>query len=312
MSDFFNNGWSIFIAVATVVSIAACLLLLIVASKRKVMANDNTTGHVWDDDLRELNNPLPRWWMVLFVLTIVFSAGYLTFYPGLGSFQGKSGWSQIGQYNSEVDKARAQLEPIYAQFENMRVEQLAAHPQAMGIGERLFVNNCAQCHGSDARGSKGFPNLTDTDWLYGGSHEQIIEAIGNGRHGVMPPMAAAVGSADDVRNVAHYVLSLSGSPHNSIAAQLGKSKFAACAACHGMDGKGNQALGAPNLTDKVWLHGWGEQAIVSIVTAGKENQMPAHADKLTAPQIRVLAAYVWGFSNQQRIAGTAATDTAAK
>nr|WP_297350872.1 cytochrome-c oxidase, cbb3-type subunit III [uncultured Caldimonas sp.] len=311
MSDFFNNGWSIFIAVATVVSIVACLLLLIVASKRKVMANDNTTGHVWDDDLRELNNPLPRWWMVLFVLTIVFAAGYLTFYPGLGSFQGKWGWSQVGQYNSEVEKARAQLEPIYAQFEGMSVEQLGAHPQAMGIGERLFVNNCAQCHGSDARGSKGFPNLTDPDWLYGGGHEQIMETIAKGRHGVMPPMAAAVGSSDDVRNVAHYVLSLSGSPHNSIAAQLGKSKFGACAACHGADGKGNQALGAPNLTDKVWLHGWGEQAIVAMITGGKDNQMPAHGDKLTAPQIRVLAAYVWGFSNQQRIAGAAA-DVAAK
>lgn len=312
MSDFFNNGWSIFIAIATVISILACLLLLIVASKRRVMSDDNTTGHVWDEDLRELNNPLPRWWMVLFVLTIVFAAAYLAVYPGLGSYQGRWGWSQLGQYQSEVDKARAQLEPIYAQFEGRSVEQLAAHPQAMGIGERLFVNNCAQCHGSDARGSKGFPSLTDTDWLYGGGHDQIIETIGNGRHGVMPPMGAAVGSGDDVRNVAHYVLSLSGSPHNSIAAQLGKSRFGACAACHGADGKGNQALGAPNLTDKVWLHGWGEQAIVNIVNNGRDNQMPAHADKLTAPQIRVLAAYVWGLSNNQRLAGAVVTDAAAK
>ena len=312
MSDFFNNGWSIFIAIATVISILACLLLLIVASRRRVMSDDNTTGHVWDEDLRELNNPLPRWWMVLFVLTIVFAAAYLAVYPGLGSYQGRWGWSQLGQYESEVDKARAQLEPIYAQFEGRSVEQLAAHPQAMGIGERLFVNNCAQCHGSDARGSKGFPNLTDTDWLYGGGHDQIIETIANGRHGVMPPMGAAVGSGDDVRNVAHYVLSLSGSPHNSIAAQLGKSRFGACAACHGADGKGNQALGAPNLTDKVWLHGWGEQAIVNIVNNGRDNQMPAHADKLTAPQIRVLAAYVWGLSNNQRLAGAVVTDVAAK
>ena len=312
MSDFFNNGWSLYIAIVTVLSIAACLLLLILASKRKVMADDNTTGHVWDDDLRELNNPLPRWWMVLFVLTIVFAAGYLIVYPGLGSYQGKFGWSQLGQYEAEVEKARAQLEPIYAQFEGQSVEQLAGNPQVMGIGERLFVNNCAQCHGSDARGSKGFPNLTDTDWLYGGDHEKIMESIANGRHGVMPPMAAAVGTSEDVRNVAHYVLSLSGSPHNSIAAQLGKSKFSACAACHGMDGKGNQALGAPNLTDKVWLHGWGEQAIVNIVNNGKDNQMPAHADKLTAPQIRVLAAYVWGFSNNPRPSGAATADPAAK
>lgn len=297
MSDFFSNGWSVFIAVVTVVSIAACLLLLIVASKHKVMAGDNTTGHVWDGDLRELNNPLPRWWMGLFVLTIVFAAAYLVFYPGLGSYQGKLGWSQATQYQAEMEKARAQIEPLYARFEGMSAEQLVQDPQAMGIGERIFVNNCAQCHGSDARGSKGFPNLTDTDWLYGGSHETIMESIAKGRHGVMPPMAAAVGSAQDVRNVAHYVLSLSGSPHNAIAAQLGKAKFGACAACHGADGKGNQALGAPNLTDKVWLHGWGEQAIINIITNGKDNQMPAHGDKLTPAQIRVLAAYVWGFSS---------------
>ncbi|WP_395137514.1 cytochrome-c oxidase, cbb3-type subunit III [Schlegelella aquatica] len=297
MSDFFSNGWSVFIAVVTVVSIAACLLLLIVASKHKVVAGDNTTGHVWDGDLRELNNPLPRWWMGLFVLTIVFAAAYLVFYPGLGSYQGKLGWSQATQYQAEMEKARAQIEPLYARFEGMNAEQLVQDPQAMGIGERLFVNNCAQCHGSDARGSKGFPNLTDTDWLYGGDHETIMESIAKGRHGVMPPMAAAVGGAQDVRNVAHYVLSLSGSPHNAIAAQLGKAKFGACAACHGADGKGNQALGAPNLTDKVWLHGWGEQAIINIITNGKDNQMPAHADKLTPAQIRVLAAYVWGLSN---------------
>ena len=145
----------------------------------------------------------------------------------------------------------------------MAAEALAKDPQAMAIGERLFVNNCAQCHGSDARGSKGFPNLTDSDWLYGGTPDKIKETITGGRQGNMPPMAAAVGTAEDVKNVAHYVLSLSGSPHNSVAAQLGKAKFAACAACHGADGKGNQALGAPNLTDKVWLHGWGEQAIVN-------------------------------------------------
>jgi cytochrome c oxidase cbb3-type subunit 3 len=310
MSDFFHNGWSIFIAVATIGGIVGCLVLLLLASKRKVLADDNTTGHVWDEDLRELNNPLPRWWMGLFVLTIVFAGVYLAFYPGLGSYQGKLGWSQISQYEAEVEKAREQIEPIYAQFEAMDVEQLAANAQAMGIGERLFVNNCAQCHGSDARGSKGFPNLTDNDWLYGGSHEAIIETITNGRHGVMPPMAAAVGTSEDVRNVAHYVLSLSGSPHDSIAAQLGKAKFGVCAACHGADGKGNQALGAPNLTDKVWLHGWGEQAIISAITNGRDNQMPAHGDKLTAPQIRVLAAYVWGLSNRARGMESAQADAA--
>jgi len=161
----------------------------------------------------------------------------------------------------------------------------------------LFMNNCSQCHGSDAHGSKGFPNLTDGDWLHGGAPANIKETLAKGRVGQMPPMAAAVGSSDDVKNVANYVLSLSGSPHDSVRANLGKSKFAACAACHGPDGKGNPALGAPNLTDDIWLHGYGENAIIAMVNNGKINQMPAQADKLTEAQIHVLAAYVWGFSN---------------
>jgi cytochrome c oxidase cbb3-type subunit III len=296
MSDFFNVGWSIYVAALTLAGILACLLLLWVAARRKVMANDNTTGHVWDEDLRELNNPLPRWWMGLFVLTVVFSLGYLAFYPGLGSFAGTLGWTQIEQYDAEVRRLQQQVAPLYARFASMSAPQLATDAQAMRVGERLFINNCAQCHGSDARGSKGFPDLTDADWLYGGSHEKVIETITQGRRGVMPPMAAAVGSAQDVRNVAQYVLSLSGSPHDAFAAQAGKTKFAACAACHGINGKGNPALGAADLTDKVWLHGWGEQAVVDAIQRGKDNQMPAHGDKFSPEQIRVLAAYVWSLS----------------
>ena len=296
MSDFFSSGWSVYVAALTLAGIVACLLLLWVAARRKVMASDNTTGHVWDDDLRELNNPLPRWWMGLFVLTVVFSLAYLVFYPGLGSYAGTLGWSQRQAYDSEVERLQQQVAPLYARFAGMNAPQLATDAKAMRIGERLFINNCSQCHGSDARGSKGFPDLTDTDWLYGGSHEKIVETIMQGRRGVMPPMAAAVGGADDVRNVAQYVLSLSGSPHNAFAAQAGKAKFSACAACHGVNGKGNPALGAADLTDKVWLHGWGEQAVIDAIQRGKDNQMPAHADKLTAEQIRVLAAYVWSLS----------------
>ncbi|MDO8370621.1 MAG: c-type cytochrome, partial [Polaromonas sp.] len=169
---------------------------------------------------------------------------------------------------------------------------------AVSAGASVFKNNCAQCHGSDARGSKSFPNLTDGDWLHGGAPAKLVETITLGRQGNMPPMAAAVGTPDDVKNVAHYVLSLSGSPHDSLRSQLGKAKFTACAACHGMDGKGNQALGAPNLTDDIWLHGWGEQAIVSMVNNGKVNAMPGQAGKLTEAQIHVLSAYVWGMSNK--------------
>lgn len=296
MSDFFNQGWSVFIAVATVGGLLGCLVLLYIASRRQVMASDNTTGHVWDEDLRELNNPLPMWWMGLFVLTVVFSGIYLALYPGLGSHEGKLGWTSLGEHAADQAQARAEMAPVYAAFTGMAPEQLAKDPQAHAIGERLFSNNCATCHGADAKGSKGFPNLTDSDWLWGGSIENITETIVKGREGNMPPMAAAVGSGEDVRHLAHYVLSLSGSPHNPLFAQLGKSKFTACAACHGMGGKGNPALGAPNLSDKVWLHGWGEDAIVAMVNNGKHNQMPAHADRLTPEQIRVLAAYVWGLS----------------
>ncbi|HVZ43411.1 MAG TPA: cytochrome-c oxidase, cbb3-type subunit III [Ramlibacter sp.] len=302
MSDFTTGFWSLYVSAITVVGIAGCLLLLWVTARKKVSARqDNTTGHVWDEDLTEMNNPLPLWWVWLFVITIVFSVGYLVFYPGLGSYEGSLKWSTRGEYDAEVAKARQALEPLYSQFAARKVEELAGDPAAMAIGERLFMNNCAQCHGSDARGSKGFPNLADNDWLHGGTPEKIIETITKGRIGQMPPMAAAVGKAEDVKNVAHYVLSLSNQPHDSVRAQLGKEKFTACAACHGIDGKGNQAIGAPNLTDDIWLHGYGEQAIVNMVNNGKTNQMPAQEGKLTDAQIRVLAAYVWGFSNKAQV-----------
>jgi cytochrome c oxidase cbb3-type subunit III len=228
----------------------------------------------------------------------VFSLLYLVAYPGLGSYPGELAWSTRGEYASEVEQANRELAPLYAQFTAKKAEDLAGDGNAMAIGERLFMNNCAQCHGSDARGSKGFPSLADADWLYGGAPDKIRETIAQGRRGQMPPMAAAVGTPDDVKNVAHYVLSLSNGPHDSVRAQLGKSKFTACAACHGMDGKGNPAMGAPNLTDDVWLHGWGEQAIIGMVNNGKMNEMPAQVGKLTDAQIQVLAAYVWGLSNK--------------
>ena len=298
MSDFTSGFWSIFVASITIVSILACGLLLWFSGKAKAMtAHDNTTGHVWDGDLREMNNPLPRWWVWLFVITIVFALVYLALYPGLGSSPGQLGWTQISEYQKEVTKGNAEVAPLYAKFSAMSPEDMARDPQAHAIGERLFMNNCSQCHGSDARGSKGFPNLTDGDWLYGGTPANITETLTKGRVGQMPPMAAAVGTADDVKNVAHYVLSLSNSPHDSLRANLGKSKFTVCAACHGADGKGNQVLGAPNLTDDIWLHGYGEAAIIAMVNNGKVNQMPAQGEKLTEGQIKVLTSYVWGLSN---------------
>jgi cytochrome c oxidase cbb3-type subunit 3 len=299
MSDFTSNFWAIYVAGITIVSIIACLVLLIMSGKAKAMsASDNTTGHVWDGDLREMNNPLPRWWSYMFVITLIFALAYLYLYPGLGSNPGKLGWTSAGLHKAEVAKGDAETAPIYAKFMGMKPEDVAKDAQAMAIGERLFSNNCAQCHASDARGQKGYPNLTDGDWLHGGTPDKIKETITLGRVGNMPPMAAAVGSAEDVGNVAQYVLSLSGSPHDSAKAALGKEKFVVCAACHGPDGKGMQAVGSANLTDNIWLHGSGEKAILAMVNNGKVNVMPAWGQKLTEAQIHVLTSYIWSLSNK--------------
>jgi cytochrome c oxidase cbb3-type subunit III len=299
MSDFTSDFWHYYVAGLTLVSILACLVLLWISGTTKAATlEDNTTGHVWDGDLAEMNNPLPRWWVYLFIITVVFALAYGVLYPTFGKYQGVLGWSSDGQHQAEVAKVEQNIAPIYAHFASMTPEQMAGDAAAMAIGERLFMNNCSQCHGSDARGARSFPNLADGDWLWGGDPAAIKTSITEGRVGVMPPMAAAVGSADDVRNVAHYVLSLSGSPHESVRASLGKAHFGSCAACHGMDGKGNTAMGAPNLADSVWLHGWGEEAIIRAVTNGFNNQMPAQAGKLNESQIHVLTAYVWGMSNK--------------
>jgi cytochrome c oxidase cbb3-type subunit 3 len=308
MSDFINSGWSWYVIAIVVFGLVYCAFVLIGAAKHKVIYDaqgnvDKTTGHVWDGDLRELNNPLPRWWLFLFIITLAFAGGYLTLYPGLGDNKGTLGWSAVGQLNAEVAKAKVEQDKIFAAFKNASVEDLARDPKAHAIGERLFLNNCAACHGSDAKGNKGFPNLTDNDWIHGGSPEKIIETITHGRRGQMPVMAPAVGSPEEVKQVANYVLSLSGSGHNSILAELGRDKFKQiCAACHGADGKGNQAIGAPNLTDKIWLHGWGEEAILNMVNKGKLNIMPAQDARLSADQIKVVASYVWSLSHTTQTA----------
>ncbi len=296
MSDFFSPGWSIYIAVATILGLAGCLVLLLVTSRGQVSSTEQSTGHVWDGDLKELNNPMPRWWVILFIITIAFGGVYLLLYPGLGSAKGLLGWTSANAYQAEQSKVAADLGVVYAKYAATSAADLSHDPKAMAIGERLFVNNCAGCHGSDARGSKGFPNLTDNDWLHGGTPEDIVESITHGRVGMMPPMAAAVGNATDVSNVANYVLSLSGSPHDEAAAQAGKPKFAVCAACHGPDGKGNTAIGSANLTDNIWLHGFGKDAIVAMINNGKTNVMPAQEKRLSPEQIHVLGAYIWSLS----------------
>jgi len=308
MSDFINSGWSWYVIAIVVFGLVYCAIVLIGAAKHKVVYDaqgnvDKTTGHIWDGDLRELNNPLPRWWLYLFIITLVFAAGYLTLYPGLGDNKGTLNWTSKGQLEAEMAKAKVEQDKIFAKFQKASIEDLARDPQAHAIGERLFLNNCAACHGSDAKGAKGFPNLTDNDWLHGGSPEKIVETLTHGRQGQMPPMAAAVGTPEQVRQVANYVLSLSGSGHNSILAELGKDKFKqVCGACHGADGKGNQAIGAPNLTDKIWLHGWGEEAILNMVNKGKVNVMPSQEARLSADQIKVVASYIWSLSHATQTA----------
>lgn len=303
MSDFVHEGWSIYIAIITVASLLACGVLLKVMSTRRLAPGEKpgTSGHTWDEDLQELHNPMPSWWMWLFYITIVFAFGYVILYPGLGSYAGYLGWSSKVQYEDEQKDAAKTFGPVIDRFLKQDVTMVAADSQAREIGQRLFLNYCAQCHGSDAGGSRGYPNLRDGDWLYGGMADSIRATIGGGRNGVMPPMGAAVGGGEDVRDVVHHVLSLAGRTHNSLRAQRGKAKFATlCVACHGADGKGNQQIGAANLTDDIWLHGGTEAAITETIVRGRMSQMPAHKDFLDEGKIHLLTAYVLGFQSQFR------------
>ena len=302
MADFTSSGWSLYISIVTLVSIAFCIWLALVLAKGRTPGSQvDTTGHHWDETLQEYNNPLPRWWLWLFMITCVFALAYLAMYPGLGTWQGTLGWSQKSQYEREVARADEVVAPLFAKYLAQDIPAVAADPQAREIGERLYLTYCVQCHGSNARGSRGFPNLADRDWQWGGDPETVKTTITGGRQGVMPPMGAAVGSSDEVENLANYVLSLSGSGHDATRAALGKPKFTAagCTACHGDEARGNPALGAPNLTDKTWLYGGGIATIIEGINKGRSNQMPAFGEMLGAGKVHLLAAYVWGLSNRQ-------------
>jgi cytochrome c oxidase cbb3-type subunit III len=300
MSDFFSSGWGIYIALVTGVGIIWCLYLLFSQRKTNVTYEADgsvaDTGHVWDDDLRELNNPLPRWWMWMFVLSCVFAIVYLILYPGMGTYEGTLGYTTRNAHDASVVQANQQLKPVYAKYMSMDAKQVAADPAAREMGQRLFLNHCAQCHGSDAGGSKGFPNLADTDWLYGGDTQDIKQTLIAGRAGVMPAFAHL--ESAQVSDVANYVRSLSGLSADQIKISRGSEVYKAnCAACHGGDGKGMSAMGAPNLTDKVWLYGGSEASIVESVLKGRNGVMPAHDTILTPEKIHLLTAYVWGLSN---------------
>lgn len=290
--------WNAWVWVLVVGNLVGCMWLLQALSRRRKDASStDTTGHTWDGDLVEYNNPLPRWWLVLFWVTAVFMVAYLAFFPGLGGFAGMGGWSQKGQYETEVAAAERRYGNVYAAFAEVPTAELVGNVDAMRLGRNLFLNRCATCHGSDGRGAKGFPNLTDSAWLWGGDPASIEATIANGRTGVMPALGAALGDAG-VDAVIAWLRALPSLPPTGAvppALAAGQQAFATyCAACHGADGRGMPALGAPNLADEDWLHGGSDADIRDVLMKGRINQMPAQSDTLTPDRIHVLAAYVLG------------------
>jgi cytochrome c oxidase cbb3-type subunit 3 len=293
-----NNFWHWFVVIITVATILGCWWLLRWTkgvSNRKE-GETRSTGHTWDGDLEELNNPLPRWWLILFYATIVFALAYLVVYPGLGNFPGLFGWSQENQYAEEMQVARQHQQEIFAKYMQLDDDALIANKQAVATGRRLFANHCAMCHGSDARGARGFPNLADDDWLYGGSFDTVMQTIANGRSGVMPPMGAGM-SEHEIDELVAYVRSLSGQQVNAELAASGKEHFQMlCSPCHGPDGGGNQAIGAPRLNDSIWLYGGDPATIAETIRKGRNGKMPAHKDSLSPERRRLIAAYVLSLS----------------
>lgn len=295
-----NAFWNWFVIIGTIVSILACWWLLQWTKGVSGRKGDEvgSTGHVWDEDLVELNAPLPRWWLYLFNMTIVFALVYLVLYPGLGNVKGLLGWTQLKQLDEEMSRVHEQQEEVFEQFEDLKPQELIANAEAVGIGRRLFGNHCAVCHGSDARGAPGFPNLTDDDWLYGGAWEQVLTSIRDGRNGVMPPFGPALGE-NGVAEVVVYVQKLAGQKANPELAAAGKQRFdTLCVACHGPDGTGNPALGAPNLTDDTWLYGGSPEILAETVSKGRSGKMPSHKDILSDDERRLVAAYVLSLSRQ--------------
>ena len=303
MADFNSEFWHWYIAVLTVISILACVWLLrwMTSGFEKSDGEVENTGHIWDGDLTELNNPLPRWWLGLFYITLVFGAFYLLLYPGLGKFAGILDWTSRGAYEQEVETMEAKVGPLFQRYRQTAVLDLIKDPEALQIGERLYLNYCSTCHGSDARGARGFPNLRDNSWQWGGDPDSIKEILTNGRIAAMPSWVAPLGGERGVDEVTQYVLSLSGRATISQLAEAGKTKYDLfCVACHGADGKGNPALGAPDLTDGVWLYGGSITRIAESLTLGRNGQMPAFGEFLGEDKIHLLTAYVYGLSQGEQ------------
>jgi len=289
-----TSFWSGWVIVITAITIGGSCWILF-ANRKGTSGPDQTTGHNYDG-IEEYDNPLPAWWFYMFVATIIFGVGYLVAFPGLGSFGGVLGWSEVAQWEKEVNAADEKYGPIFAKYAAMPVEEVAKDAQALKMGQRLFASNCTVCHGSAAQGSFGFPNLTDNDWLYGGAGETIKTTIMNGRRGAMPAWQQALGD-EGIENVGTYVLSLSGHQGDATKVAAGETIFKTmCVACHGMDAKGNQMMGAPNLTDNIWLYGGSPGQIKHTLVNGRNGMMPAHENVLGADRVHLVAAYVFSLS----------------
>lgn len=300
MNDFVFSSefWNWWVIALTLGNILACWWLIAWTGKKKAgeAAAGAVTGHTWDESLQEYNNPLPRWWLWLFHITLVFGLVYLALYPGLGKFSGAWKWTQEDQYAGEMQRAAEKFDPIFAAYAQKDIAALAADPEAIKVGQRLFLNYCATCHGSDAHGSPGFPNLSDNDWLYGGEPDTLKASILDGRQGAMPAWKDVLGEAG-VEQVTAYVIQLSGREADAAKASAGKTLFETnCAACHMPDGTGNKALGAPNLADGTWLYGGSPGVIQQSIAQGRNGKMPAHREFLGEHKAHLLAAYVYSLS----------------
>jgi cytochrome c oxidase cbb3-type subunit 3 len=305
MSDFTSNFWDFYIVILTVGALLFCIWILAIMGKKEEKKAADSTTHVWDGDLTELNNQLPNWWRGLFWVLLIFSVGYLLYYPGLGSFKGLGGWTQTGQFNKEMAALEAKTKPMYDGFLAMSAADLAKNQKAMGTAQRIFLNECARCHGSDAGGAIGFKSLRSGAWNWGGAPEEIEASIANGRTGVMPPMGEVLG-AQGAKEVVAYTFSLSGLPHDTSLLAQGETLFEEnCAVCHGASGKGMKEIGAPDLTDNVWDYGSSEKAVTRVVEFGHNSAldegsfaMPAYKGVLSEGQIHLLTTYVWGLTNR--------------
>lgn len=290
-----TSFWSLWIIVLTTITLVGITWILFGNRKREQRKTERTTGHV-ADGIEEYDNPLPAWWFYMFVLTIVWSIGYLIIYPGMGNYPGLIGWTQVGQYEKSVAAADEKYRAMRDRYLALPIEEIASDPAVRKMGMRMFANNCAQCHGGDARGSYGFPNLADNDWLYGGAPADIETSIRSGRQGAMPAWGSIIGEPG-VASVTAYVRSLNGRDVDAAQKEAGSKVFQTyCVACHGADATGNPAMGAPNLKNGIWLYGGTAEQISHSVRAGRNGSMPAHADALSEDKIHILAAYVYGLS----------------